>query len=61
MVLIEQLTQGDADWAAVDAGLDFVGTAAHLPTGQISKTGEKLWEEGLTTDDWWEYFTGPKD
>jgi hypothetical protein len=61
MTLIEQYLQGEADWASVDATLDVVGTIGHLPTGQISKTGEKLWEEGLTTDDWWEYFTGPKD
>lgn len=59
--LIEQLSQGDLDWSTIDALGDVVGTAAHLPTGQMSKTGEKLWEEGLTTDEWWEYFTGPRD
>ncbi len=59
--MIEQVLQGDVDWAAIDATADVVGTAAHLPTGQISKTGKKIWEEGLTTDDWWEYFTGPRN
>lgn len=59
--LTEQILQGELDWAAIDAGADVVGTVAHLPTGQISKTGKKIWEEGLTTDEWWEYFTGPRD
>ena len=58
--LIDQFLQGDMDWASIDATLDVLGTAAHLPTGQLSKTGKKLWEEGLTDDEWWEYFTGPR-
>jgi hypothetical protein len=58
--MIDQISQGDPDWAFYDATLDVIGTAAHLPTGQMSKTGKKLWEEGLTTDEWWEYFTGPR-
>lgn len=59
--VIDQVAQGEADWAAIDATLDVAGTALHLPTGQMSKTGRKLWEDGLTSDEWWEYFSGPRD
>ena len=58
--MIDQIAQGDADWAAIDSIADVVGTAAHLPTGQISKTGKTLWEEGLDGE-LSEYFTGPRD
>lgn len=58
--MIDQIAQGENDWALWDATADVLGTAAHLPTGQISKTGKTLWEEGLDGE-LYEYFTGPRD
>jgi hypothetical protein len=58
--MIDQLAQGENDWALWDSIADVTGTAAHLPTGQISKTGKTLWEEGLDAE-LYEYFTGPRD
>ncbi len=59
MRMLEQIGQGEVDFAQVDAILDTVGTVAHLPTGQISKTLKTV----MTEDDpeWYEYFTGPRN
>ena len=46
--------------ALIDSLSDVTGTALHLPTGQMSKTGRTLWEEGLDAE-WYEYFTGPRE